>query len=410
MLIVQKFGGTSVGSIDRIKKVAQLVIQEREAGNQVIVVVSAMSGVTTQLVNYTQEVSNLLTQDSLAEYDSVVSSGEQVTSGLLALQLQSMGYKSRSFLGWQIGLETCQKHSKSKIGNINNKIIEKYIRDDYIAVVAGFQGVTKNARISTMGRGGSDTSAVAIAASVSADRCDIYTDVNGIYSADPRIVKDAICYNEIAYSEAIEMTSLGAKILHTRSVEMAIKHEVKLQVLSSFAEKTDKNGTILVKDKDIMEKRLVTAVAHSKDEARVTIKNVDNEPGIVAKIFKPLGDAGLNLDVIIQNISYNGKKANVTFTVKEADLSRAVAILNDCKEKSLFKCEDIVGDDTISKVSVIGIGMQDSSGVAYDMFGAMADSNINILAISTSEIKISILIEEDKTEEAVKILHKKFIG
>jgi aspartate kinase len=388
-LIVQKFGGTSVGSIERIKHVATLVAKEKEKGNDVIVVVSAMSGVTSQMVDYANQVSPLLNEEALAEYDCVISSGEQITSGLLALQLQSLGFKSRSFLGWQVGIKTDKTHSKSKISDIDKKVFNKHLEEGFIPVVAGFQGVTDCNRISTMGRGGSDTSAVAIAAALKAERCDIYTDVKGVFSADPRIVPKARKYDKIGYNEAIEMTSLGAKVLQTRSVEMAIKHGVTVQVLSSFE---NEPGTLLVKDEEIMEKKLVTAVAHSKYEARVTLKNVNNTPGVVARIFKPLGAAGINLDIIIQNISYNGSQANVTFTVNEADLDRAVTVLNDEKEKGTFAAEEIIGTKDVAKVSIIGIGMQDSSGVAQKMFETMAENNINILAITTSEIKVSILI------------------
>ena len=404
-LIVQKYGGTSVGSIERIKHVATLVQKEKEKGNDVIVVVSAMSGVTSQMVDYANQVSHLDTEEALAEYDSVISSGEQVTSGLLAMELQRLGYKSRSFLGWQVGIKTDKTHSKSKIENINQDVLREAISNDTIPVVAGFQGITDKNRISTMGRGGSDTSAVAVAASMKADRCDIYTDVKGVYSADPRIVPNAKKFDKVGYSEAFEMTSLGAKVLQTRSVEMAIKHGVVVQVLSSF---DDEPGTLLVKDEEIMEKKAVTGIAHTDKEARIWVKKLDNTPGVMASVLKPLSDAAINLDVIIQNVSYNGSKANVTFTLQEEDLDRARGILKDARDDKKFIAEDIVGSKDIAKVSVIGIGMQDHSGVAQKMFEAMAENEINIMAITTSEIKISILVDREHTKRAVKILHDAF--
>jgi len=401
-LIVQKFGGTSVANTDRIKEVAQLVIKEKKKGNDVVVVVSAMSGVTAQLIDYIGNVSTLMSEEALAEYDSVISSGEQVTSGLLALQLQTLGYKSRSFLGWQAEIRTDNTHSKSRIERINSDIFMECLKGGSIPVVAGFQGISDDNRISTMGRGGSDTSAVAIAAALKADRCDIYTDVSGIFTTDPRICSTARKLRKVGYQEILEMASLGAKVLQIRSVEMAYKHGVEVQVLSSFS---DEPGSLLVNDEEIMERRVITAVAHSKDEARITILNVENKPGVVAGLLQPLADSTINLDMIIQNISYDGKRANVTFTLKEPDVDRAMALLKDHTNKHDIKYEDISATTEVVKVSVIGMGMQEHSGVAQKMFQTLADNNINILAITTSEIKISVLIEQEYLELAVRLLH-----
>lgn len=401
VLIVQKFGGTSLANTERIKEVANLVIAEKKRGNDVIVVVSAMSGVTSELVKYTTEVSELLTNDALAEYDTIVSSGEQVTSGLLALALQEKGYKSRSFVGWQAGIKTDDFYSKSHIKDIDNKIFFKYIKQGCIPVVAGFQGVSTDNRISTMGRGGSDTSAVAIAASLKADRCDIYTDVTGIFTADPRIVPKARKLRKVGYEEIIEMASLGAKILQIRSVEMAIKYNVKVQVLSSFG---NQEGSLLVNDEEIMERRVITAVAHDSEEARITIEGVENSPGISAKIFKPLADQSINIDMIIQNISSDSKTANVTFTLNEKELDRALLAV----KQNGFSYKNIIATKDVAKISVIGVGMKQHSGIAQQVFSSLAEKNINILAITTSEIKISVLIDQKYTELAVRLLHDAF--
>ncbi|MBT5827651.1 MAG: aspartate kinase [Alphaproteobacteria bacterium] len=404
-LIVQKFGGTSVANTSRIKEVAKIVAKEKALGNDVVVVVSAMSGVTSQLVNYIKDVSTLMNEESLAEYDSVISSGEQVTSGLLALQLQSIGYKSRSFLGWQAEIKTDNTYSKSRIEAINQDIFNEYLKKDFIPIVAGFQGVSKNKRISTMGRGGSDTSAVAIAAALNASRCDIYTDVSGIFTADPRICKNAKKIPKVGYEEILEMASLGSKVLQIRSVEMAYKHNVKVQVLSSF---TNEEGSLLVNDEEIMEKRVITAVANTKDEARITIQNVQNKPGIIAGFLKPLADSNINLDMIIQNVSFDGQHANITFTCNETDADRTLALLSDYANKNELKYKNISANKDVAKISVIGMGMQEHSGVAQTMFQKLADNNINILAITTSEIKISVLIEQEFMELAVRLLHNEF--
>jgi aspartate kinase len=404
-LIVQKFGGTSVANIDRIKEVAKIVQEEKERGNDVIVVVSAMSGVTAQLIEYVNAVSTLRDKASLAEYDAVVSSGELITSGLLALQLQSIGLKARSFSGWQAGIITDTSHSKARIEEINTDFLKEILAKSEIPVISGFQGVSVENRVSTMGRGGSDTSAVAVAAAMSADRCDIYTDVTGIYTADPRIVKKAKKLEKVGYEEILEMASLGAKVLQIRAVEMAFKHNVSVQVLSSFVKEP---GSLLVNDEEVMEKKLITAVAHSDDDARITISNMPNEPGVIANILKPLATASINLDMIIQNISYDGEHANVTFTLKEVDIDRAFAILKDAKDKGNIKFRDISHNKDVAKVSIIGMAMKEHAGVAQKMFQVLADNDINILAITTSEIKISVLIDKQFMKKAINLLHDAF--
>ncbi len=404
-LIVQKFGGTSVANIERIKHAAKLVAAERKKNNQVIVVVSAMSGVTEQLIGYAREVSDLVDPNQLAEYDSIISSGEQVTSGLLALELQSLGFKSRSFLGWQAGIKTNKAYAKSRIERIDADIFHEALAADYIPVLAGFQGIDPDNRISTMGRGGSDTSAVAVAAALKAERCDIYTDVTGVYTADPRIVPKATQLAKVSYDEIMEMASLGAKVLQIRAVEMAAKHQVKVQVLSSF---TESPGSLIVSNEEIMEQRLITAVAHSKNEAKVTLKNVKNTPGVVAEIFKPLGAANINIDMIIQNISPDEKTATVTFTMKDTELAAALNALNNAVDQQVFNCDDISSAKNLAKVSVIGIGMQDHPGTAQKVFQVMAEQDVNIINITTSEIKISVLINESDIETTVKALHSAF--
>ncbi len=405
MKIVQKFGGTSVADIARIKKVANIVAQEKKQGNDVLVVVSAMSGTTNKLIEYARKMSQLLDNEHLAEYDTIVASGEQITAGLLALQLQNMGFKSRSFLGWQLGIQTDSSHSKSKIQDIDKATINKFIKAGFIPVVAGFQGVTEHKRIATMGRGGSDTSAVAIAASIKADRCDIYTDVAGFYTADPRIVADAKKFKMIGYSEAIEMTALGAKILHTRSVEIAMKSKIPLQVLSSFS---SEEGTLLVQDEKIKEKKPVAGIANMNDEAVITLQNTKNVFGVVASITKILSSENINIDMILQNISYDGKHDNISFTAKNNEVSKVKKVLKKALDRRDFYCEKFVANKNIAKISIIGIAMQYQTGVAHTMFQTMADHNINIMAIATSEIKISILIEKDYCELAVRLLHNAF--
>lgn len=399
-IIVQKYGGTSVGDVERIKNVASLVKKELDKGNKVAVVVSAMSGATNQLVEWVTEVNKITNEAALKEYDSVVSSGEQVTAGLLALCLQSLGLKARSWLGWQVGLKTTNAHSNARIEDIRSDLLLVALNDGEIPVIAGFQGISDDNRITTLGRGGSDTSAVAIAAAIKADRCDIYTDVDGIYTTDPRIVPRARKLNKIAYEEMLEMASLGAKVLQIRSVEMAMKHRVKVQVLSSFA---NIEGSYLVDEDEIVERRLVTGVTYSRNEAQITLTVVPNHPGAAAKIFAPLSEQEINVDMIVQNISEAGKTTDVTFTVPRADSARAIEALNKNKEELGFA--NILLDDKVAKVSVVGVGMRSHSGLAQKMFQTLAEKNINILVITTSEIKISVLIHEDYTELAVRALH-----
>lgn len=406
-LIVQKFGGTSVGNISKIKNVAKKIIAEIEKNNKIIVVVSAMSGVTNQLVGYCNEVSSLKDNDELAEYDSIVSSGEQVTSGLLALELKNLGYKARSFSGWQIEMKTDDLHSKARIFSINKDILLQELQDKDVVVVAGFQGINeKNNRISTLGRGGSDTTAVAIAAAVDAEICEIYTDVDGVFTTDPRITSDAKKIDEISYEEMLEMAFSGSKVLQTRCVSMAMNQNVKVRVLSTFEEKTANSGTILINNNEIMEKRLITGISQSKNEARFTLSGMPDHPGLSANIFGAIASKGINADMIVQNISQNSKTVNITFTVNVDDLNRTKLALENNKDKINY--QKMLIDDNISKISVIGVGMISNSGVAHTMFKVLADENINISLISTSEIKISILIEKEFGDKVIKSLHKAF--
>ncbi|MBP2228329.1 aspartate kinase [Azospirillum agricola] len=400
--IVLKFGGTSVGDIDRIKNVARKVEQEVKAGHQVAVVVSAMSGVTNQLVKYCNEIDKL---HDAREYDAVVASGEQVTSGLLAVALQSIGIPARSWAGWQIPIHTDDTHGKARIVSIDTTQMEKSMQTGEVAVVAGFQGVTKEGRITTLGRGGSDTSAVALAAAVKADRCDIYTDVDGVYTTDPRIVTKAKKLDKITYEEMLELASQGAKVLQTRSVEMAMNHRVRVQVLSSFeaAAGSSLPGTLVVDEDEIVEKEVVSGIAYSRDEAKITLVGVADRPGVAAAIFGPLTDNAVNVDTIVQNVSEDGKSTDMTFTVGKADLARGVKVLEDAKETLNYK--RIISDANVVKVSVIGVGMRSHAGVAQRMFKALADKGINIQVISTSEIKISVLIAEEYAELALRALH-----
>lgn len=401
--IVQKFGGTSVANIERIQNVARKVKKELDAGNEVAVVVSAMAGVTNQLVDYVNQLSPLTSMAAWAEYDQVVSSGEQVTSGLLALCLHEMGIPARSFAGWQIPLVTDRAHGKARIADIDPKEMEATLKAGKVAVIAGFQGVTPEGRIATLGRGGSDTSAVALAAALKADRCDIYTDVDGVYTTDPRIVPGARKLEKVSYEEMLEMASLGAKVLQTRSVEMAMNHGVVVQVLSSFS---DAPGTLLVNEEDIVEHKRVTGIAFSRDDARVTLTAVPDKPGVAAAIFGPLADANINVDMIVQNVDEIGKVTDMTFTVGKGDLDRAIKVLEAAK--GTLKYKELAADKAVAKVSVVGVGMRSHAGIALEMFRALAEKNINILVISTSEIKISVLIAEEYTELAVRSLHAAF--
>ena len=403
-LIVQKFGGTSVGDIDKIKNVAKKVESEIKLGNKVIVVVSAMSGVTNQLVDYCNQMAKLVTPESLEEYDSIVSSGEQVTSGLLALELQSKGYKSRSFLGWQVPIKTNKAHSKARIEEIDGQTLLDSLKDNDVLVVAGFQGVNlETNRIATLGRGGSDTSAVAVAAAVKADRCDIYTDVEGVFTTDPRITDKARKLDKVAYDEMLEMAYSGSKVLQTRSVAMAMAHNVRVRVLSTFS---NNSGTTLVNNEEIMERRIITGISYSKDDVRVTLKNMPDHPGLSSNIFGALSENEINVDMIVQNISHDNKFVDITFTTPKTDLDRALKAIESIEDK--IKYEEISIDKNVVKISVVGVGMASNSGVAYTMFKTLSEKGINISLISTSEIKISILIDREYGELAVRILHSAY--
>jgi aspartate kinase len=395
-----KFGGTSVADIERIKNVANRVKREVDAGNEVAVVVSAMSGVTNQLVKWCTEIAPL---HDAREYDTVVATGEQVTTGLLSIALQELGVAARSWCGWQVPIHTDGVHGKARIMQIDTDDMVRRMKEGQVAVVAGFQGIGPDQRITTLGRGGSDTSAVALAAAVQADRCDIYTDVDGVYTTDPRIVTKARKLDKITYEEMLELASVGAKVLQTRSVEMAMKHRVRVQVLSSFI---DAPGTLVCDEDEIVEKELVSGIAYSRDEAKVTLVRVADRPGVAAAIFGPLAEAAVNVDMIVQNVSEDGKSTDLTFTVGKSDLERARKVLEDAKGELSY--ENLVSDANVVKVSVIGVGMRSHAGIAQRMFQTLASEGINIQVISTSEIKISVLIEEKYTELALRALHSAY--
>jgi aspartate kinase len=395
--IVQKFGGTSVADLEHIANAACRVKREVDAGNEVAVVVSAMAGATNQLVDWTRQVSLL---HDAREYDVVVAAGEQITAGLMALSLQALGVDARSWLGWQIPIRTDGVHGKARIEAIKTAEIERRLADGQVAVVAGFQGMGPRGRITTLGRGGSDTSAVALAAALHADRCDIFTDVDGVYTTDPRIVAKAQKLSRITYEEMLEMASQGARVLQTRSVEMAMNHRVRLQVLSSFS---DSPGTLVVDEDEIVEQRVVSGIAYSRDEAKITVQRVADRPGVAAAIFGPLADGAINVDMIVQSASDDGKTADMTFTVGRADLDRAVAVLEECRTQLGFAA--LTPDDNVVKISVIGVGMRSHAGVAQLMFRTLAEKGINIQVISTSEIKVSVLIAAEYTELALRALH-----
>ena len=394
--IVQKFGGTSVADLERIRNAACRVKREVDAGNQVAVVVSAMAGATNQLVEWTRQVNAL---HDAREYDVVVASGEQVTAGLMALSLQALGINARSWLGWQIPIRTDGVHGKARIDSVHIAEIERGLAAGQVAVVAGFQGLGPCGRITTLGRGGSDTSAVALAAALKADRCDIFTDVDGVYTTDPRIVAKARKLGRITYEEMLEMASQGARVLQTRSVEMAMNHRVRLQVLSSFSEIP---GTLVVDEDEIVEKQVVSGIAYSRDEAKITVQRVADRPGVAAALFGPLADSAINVDMIVQNVSEDGK-TDLTFTIPRSDLDRAVAVLEGCREAVGFHA--LKPDSNVVKISVIGVGMRSHAGVAKQMFRTLADKGINIQVISTSEIKVSVLIAAEYTELALRALH-----
>jgi aspartate kinase len=405
--IVMKFGGTSMAGIERIRNVAARVKREVERGNEVAVVVSAMAGETDRLVNFCREASPLYDP---REYDVVVASGEQITSGLLAITLQSMGVKARSWLGWQLPIATSDAHASARISSIDSDRLGAAMREGEVAVIPGFQGVDADGRVTTLGRGGSDTSAVAVAAAMNADRCDIYTDVDGVYTTDPRIVPKARKLRYVTYEEMLELASVGAKVLQTRSVGLAMKERVRVQVLSSFGDAPDGGdlpGTMIVDEDEIegitMERQLITGIAHDKNEAKVTLTAVPDRPGAVASIFTPLADANINVDMIVQNVARDGGSTDVTFTVPAAELARAIDVL--ARSRETIGYQELVHDTSVAKISVVGVGMRSHAGVAAAMFKALADRGINVLAITTSEIKVSVLINEDYTELAVRVLH-----
>ncbi len=398
--IVMKFGGTSVADLDRIRNVARRVRHQVEQGDQVAVVVSAMAGATNQLVAWCQALSPL---HDAREYDAVVATGEQVTTGLLAIALQAEGIEARSWAGWQIPLHTDDAHGAARILSINAADLIARMEAGQVAVVAGFQGIAPDNRIATLGRGGSDTSAVALAAALRADRCDIYTDVDGVYTTDPRMVPRARKLDRIAYEEMLELASVGAKVLQTRSVELAMKERVRVQVLSSFAEIGKQNqGTLLVDEDEIVEKEIVTGIAYSRDEAKVTLRHVPDRPGVATSVFGPLSDAHVNVDMIVQNVSAEGS-TDMTFTIGRADLPRVMACLE--RERANIGYAALLTDSDVAKISVVGVGMRSHTGIANTMFRTLADRGINIQVISTSEIKVSVLIAEEYTELAVRALH-----
>ncbi|MBL6839897.1 aspartate kinase [Paracoccaceae bacterium] len=404
-LLVMKFGGTSVANVDRIKRAAKRVALEVAHGNKVIVIVSAMSGKTNELVNWVNDTSPFY---DAREYDAVVSSGENVTAGLMALTLQEMDIPARSWQGWQVPVCTSSSHSSARIESISSEAInEKFEQGMRVAVVAGFQGISKEDRITTLGRGGSDTTAVAFAAAFKADRCDIYTDVDGVYTTDPRICDKAKKLDKISYEEMLELASLGAKVLQTRSVEMAMRFKVKLRVLSSFEEPNEQAGTLVCDEEEIMESNVVSGVAYSRDEAKMTLVSVADRPGIAAAIFVPLSEAGINVDMIIQNIAEGGR-TDMTFSCPIDQVNKAEKSLHYAKETGLINFQELIADKNVAKISAVGIGMRSQSGVAAKMFQTLSDEGVNIKVIATSEIKISVLIDRKYLELAVQSLHDAF--
>jgi aspartate kinase len=397
--IVMKFGGTSVADLDRIRNVAARVKRQVDQGDQVAVVVSAMAGATNQLVGWCQALSPL---HDAREYDAVVATGEQVTVGLLAIALQTLGVDARSWLGWQVPVRTDDAHGLARIQTIDGSALIASLQAGQVPVLAGFQGIGPDNRITTLGRGGSDTSAVALAAAIHADQCDIYTDVDGVYTTDPRIVPRAKKLEKISYEEMLELASVGAKVLQTRSVELAMKERVRVAVLSSFEAPEDRSGTLLVDEEEIVEKEVVAGIAYARDEAKVTVKRVPDRPGVAAAVFEPLAEANVNVDMIVQNISDDGT-TDMTFTVAGTDLPRALVALE--KARANIGYTRLVTDKDVAKISVVGTGMRSHAGVANTMFRTLADKGINIEVISTSEIKVSVLIKQDYTELAVRALH-----
>ncbi len=399
--IVMKFGGTSVADLDRIRNVASRVAAQMAEGDEVAVVVSAMAGVTNQLVGWCQSLSPL---HDAREYDAVVATGEQVTSGLLAIALQAQGIDARSWAGWQLPVRTDDAHGSARIQSIEGSELVRRMEAGQVPVMAGFQGIGPDGRITTLGRGGSDTSAVALAAALKADRCDIYTDVDGVYTTDPRIVPRARRLDRIAYEEMLELASVGAKVLQTRSVELAMKERVRVRVLSSFAnvDGSASAGTLLVDEEEIVEKEIVTGIAYSRDEAKVTVRHVPDRPGVAAAVFGPLSAANVNVDMIVQNVSAEGA-TDMTFTVGRSDLPRTIAILRAAEDSIGFA--ELLTDADVAKISVVGVGMRSHAGIANTMFRTLADKSINIQVISTSEIKVSVLVGLEYTELAVRALH-----
>ncbi|MBL4853518.1 MAG: aspartate kinase [Robiginitomaculum sp.] len=407
--IVMKFGGTSVADLDRIRHVSALVAREAEDGHEVAVVVSAMSGETNRLVGFVDALAADTKNGGAIddEYDTIVSSGEQVTSGLLAIALRRRGIKARSWQGWQIPLQTDGAHASARIKGIETLAFNQSLKDGIVGVVAGFQGISPEGRVSTLGRGGSDTSAVALAVALGADRCDIYTDVDGVYTADPRIVPKARRLDRIAFEEMLELASQGAKVLQTRSVELAMNNKLPIRVLTSFRGIDELNpGTLVCEEKKTMEERVVSGVAYARDEAQISLLRLRDEPGVVARVCGVMADANVSVDMIVQGTSRREDSANLVFTIGKRDLEKALSALDENKDRIGY--DSVLVNDKVSKVSVVGIGMRSHTGVAHTMFSALAERNINIEVIATSEIKISVLIDADMTELAVRALHSAF--
>jgi aspartate kinase len=411
-LLVMKFGGTSVADLARIENAAQKVQREVERGYDVIVIVSAMSGKTNEMVGWVEQTSKLY---DAREYDAVVASGENVTAGLMALRLQEMGVPARSWQGWQVPINTTSAHGSARFISIpRDNIDAKFAEGFKVAVVAGFQGVSSEGRITTLGRGGSDTTAVAFAAAFGAERCDIYTDVDGVYTTDPRVSSKARKLDKIAFEEMLELASLGAKVLQTRSVELAMRYKVRLRVLSSFEDTDETSGTLVCDEEEIMESKVVSGVAFSRDEAKMTLVTVEDRPGVASAIFGTLADAGVNVDMIVQNISeknygtHTGAVTDMTFSVPTNQVARAQKAMEDAKAAGKLAYDDLIADTDVAKVSVVGIGMRSQVGVAAKTFAALAAENINIKVIATSEIKISVLIDRKYMELAVQALHDAF--
>ena len=404
-ILVMKFGGTSVANLDRIARASKRVAREVANGYDVIVIVSAMSGKTNELVGWVGDTSPMY---DAREYDAIVSSGENVTAGLMALRLQEMDIPARSWQGWQVPVKTTSAHSSARINEIpNDNIMEKFGEGMRVAVVAGFQGVSPEGRITTLGRGGSDTTAVAFAAAFEAERCDIYTDVDGVYTTDPRLTDKARKLDKIAFEEMLELASLGAKVLQTRSVELAMRYKVKLRVLSSFEEYDPEAGTMVCDEEDIMESKVVAGVAYQRDEAKMTLISVADRPGIASAIFTPLAEAGVNVDMIVQNISEEGR-TDMTFSCPVDQVARAERAMAEAKDSGEINFHDLVADTDVAKISVVGIGMRSHTGIAAKMFDVLSAEGINIKVITTSEIKISVLIDRKYMELAVQALHDAF--